>query len=528
MRSIPATMVWETLQRGKWTFLGAFLTANSLPALITGLLSYEGALQEVDRVTLMIHVNLVLINGMVFGAALLSAAGHPLRLSTYPVSASFIALCQLIPAMVLMALEYVLAAMVFNAAFHVNWPLWGPAAFLAVGLALVAAIGWTAHKSPWYLFVFLALSMVLVGIWFHSRYGLIPGTGPLRMWPEVTPWEALTMLATAAGAYRLAVFGIARTRCGEFLGTPRLFHWLGKLLDPAPAFGAPFSTAARAQFWFEWRQKGWAIPAEVLFVVPMGLLLWLLFNRDPRALYDGMLAGGACLPIGAALVGLFLGNVGPSDGKIVMGHFLATRPMTSLEMSRIMLKTGALSALIGWLLWGIAFLTIAGLLIISGKLPETAQLRDLWYLPGILLCTWLGVSLPATVVQTGRGALLMTLFCGIPSTLIAWSLFGKFTFEGYPQSLMQFHQVSMVVAGLAAIAGTGWLYLRARRRRLIHSATLYSAAGLWLLLSAIALNIGWWTGQWPIPVSIGLTGGLALAALPLAGAPLALTWNRNR
>jgi len=470
MRSIPLAIVWEIYRRGRWHLLGAPLAGSALPALLLTALRHDGAIDADDKALVTIQVTMVLMNALIVAVAIFHAQGQPSRLYTYPLPASVIAACHMFPAMAMMAVGSLISTAALNAVFDLGWPLWGPAMFLAIGLAAFMAGAWITEKSPWHMFALLTPVTVAMGIWFHTRYGLLSYWGPPRMWREVTPAEALTMLATAALAYAGAVRGVARSRCGEHLKTPGFFKWLGKLLDsvldPAPEVGVPFRTPAAAQFWFEWRQKGWAMPAEVLFVFPLCFFLWLLFDRIPQDLFAGVLAGGGFLSIGALLVGLFMGNAGPVDGKLEMGNFGATRPMNDADLARIMLKTAAISTLAAWALWFMAFLAVYTVLLAAGASlrPELPRELGWWYFPGTLAAAWLAVSLPATVGQTGRTVLFMVLFFGSLTLLLVWLILRNLVLAGDPESLQLFQNVVLIGASILFILGTAWAFVAARRR----------------------------------------------------------------
>ena len=285
MKSIPAALTWEMFQRGKWTMLGAFLAGNALPMLLLAALKHEGPINSEDRSFIAIHASMLLINATLFGAALFAAMGNPSRLYAFPAPASVIVAWQLLPAMAAMALECVLTTAALDALFKLDRPIWGPALFMPVGMAICAACFWGTEKSPWYTIVMEVIALPIALGWFHSRYGLIVYSQSTQMWRKVTAADIATMLAMAGAAYCFAVWGIARSRCGEFLKTPEVFRWLARVLDPAPAVGLPFRSPAEAQFWFEWRQKGWAIPGLVVVALPVGFLLWLIFNRNPQDLF---------------------------------------------------------------------------------------------------------------------------------------------------------------------------------------------------------------------------------------------------
>src|SRR5579863_3209195 len=429
MRSIPAALTWELFSRVKWNMLGAFLTGNALPMILLTALLRDGALEPEDRPMITIHVTMLLVNATMFGAVLCSAMGNPSRLRAFPAPSSVIVAWQLLPAMAAMAIECLLTTTVFNAVFKVNWPLWGPALFLPVALAACAAMFWLTEKSPWHFFI-LGIPVLTGGaIWFNSRYGIIfQKESAAHMWQIVTAGDIATMLAMAGASYYVAVVGVARTRCGEFLSTPEFFRWLGRLLDPAPAVGLPFRTTAAAQFWFEWQQKGWALPVIVMFLLPFGFVMWGLFNRNPQELFTAATAAGGILPIGGVIVGLIFGNCGSSNEKIEMGHFMATRPMTSPDLSRTMLKAAGFSVLFAWVVWAAAFLALYAILLLAGIQPRPQLPREMgwWFLPLTLVGTWLGLTFMAVLGQTGRPILIGMLFCGLPALGIGLTAFSHY------------------------------------------------------------------------------------------------------
>jgi len=533
MRSIPAALTWEIFARGKWNLLGAFLTGNALPMLLLTALFRDGAIDPEERSMITIHVTMLLVNATMFGAVLCSAMGHPSRLSAFPAPSWVVVAWQLLPAMVAIALECLLTTVVFNVLFKVNWPLWGPALFIAVALAACVAMFWLTDKSPWYFFVLGIPVLTGGGIWFHSRYGMIfQNEAAAHMWREVTAGDALTMLAMAGISYYVAVLGAARSRCGEFLGTPEFFRWLGRLLDPAPAVGLPFRTSAAAQFWFEWQQKGWALPIIVIFALPFGFVMWGLFNRNPQTLFELATAAGALLPLGGVIVGLIFGNCGSSNEKIEMGHFMAARPMTSPELSRTMLKTAGISVLFAWIVWAAAFLVVYATLLLASVEPRPQLPRELgwWFIPLTLLGTWLGLTFMAVLGQTGRPTLIGILFCGLPALGIGLTAFSHYVLT--PDARIQFVDGLIVLMGALYLVGTVWAFTAARRRSIIGTSTVWAATGAWSVL-CLLLVLYWSQHRYEqsmssVPFLVHVVGLLALVVFPIAAAPLALAWNRNR
>ena len=352
------------------------------------------------------------------------------------------------------------------------------------------------------------------------------------MWREVTAGDATTMLAAAGIAYYAAVVGVSRSRCGEFIKTPEFFRWIGRLLDPAPAFGLPFRTAAHAQFWFEWRQKGGGLPAIVVIAFPVGLVLWLLFNRNPQDLFNVAFGAGGFLTLAGLIVGLIFGCTEPVDGKHEMGHFLATRPMTSSDMSRTMLRAAGISVLVAWVLWAAAFLVLFAILLLANVDPTPHLPREVgwWYFPVTLLGAWLALTVIATIGQAGRPTLYAILFIGAPALAMLAMIFSHYALSDAATTI--FKEGVTATVGVIYILGTAWAFTAARRRALIGMPTVWAAMGVWGTLCV--LGVLFWSQHRsdivtsPLPVFVHVIGLFALVVFPLAAAPLALTWNRHR
>src|SRR5262249_2994982 len=151
-----------------------------------------------------------------------------------------------------------------------------------------------------------------------------------------------------------------------------------------------FRSPAQAQFWFEWQRKGWAMPASVIFGMVLGIVFWLTFSRDPKELVTGFVVGGGLLSSIGLVGGLICGSVGAKESDFELGHFLGTRPMKTAEMSGIILKTAAWSALLAWTTWAAAFLVLFAILFMTKTIPAP-YLPDgvrWWYFPATLLGVW--------------------------------------------------------------------------------------------------------------------------------------------
>ena len=521
MRSVPMAMTWEMLTRGRWSLLAFALAANALPVMLLTALSHERGFDPNEPNLLVILLTMLQIQMFIFGCAAFDAQGQPARLYAMPISTSSLVAWQMLPSMVLVGLESLVSTACLNAACDLNWPLWGPALFAAVGVAGIQAVMWSAEKSAW-LPLAVGIAGAILGLWFKSRLGPMFSM-PTHQWVELTPGEVFTLLTFAGLSYYGAVVGVARRRCGEPLPSLGIVAWFLRVCDPPPVVGAPFATPEQAHFWFEWRRKGLVMPATVVFGMVIGLGIWVLFNRELRDLFEGFVAGGAMLTL-MGFLGFVLGIVGPNDQTYEMGHFLATRPLTNTEMSRTLLKVLAKSVLIAWTIWAVPFVILTAICFAKGAIPPVETLNDLgwWYFPLTLLGCWTAVSVFASMAMTGRSKLLAQLICGLLAAFFGLGMFRKLALPVNVQ--LNFDRG----VGVAIALGTVWVFVAARRRGLIGSPTVASAFSVWAVLGGLIV-LDW--AQHPArPLTLGVlaTCFATLVVAPLAAAPLALAWNRNR
>jgi hypothetical protein len=426
--------------------------------------------------------------------------------------------------MVLVSLASTIA---LNAVFDLGWPLWGPALFAAVALASVEAALWLTEKTGWIL-VGLTLVATVLGLWLKSRYGAM-FSDPIHHWVEVTPSEVVTMLAATALAWYVAVIAVSRNRRGDRLPALGIVAWVERMLDAAPQLGQPFRTPAQAQTWFEWRKKGWAMPAIVLFGMVLGVGGWLIFSRDPTELLEGFIAGGGILSVAALVVGMMMGNCGRDD-NFEFGQFLATRPMTSTDLARTILKTAAQSVFVGWALWAVAFAALYLTLVSTRLIPSPQMLRELpwWYAPVTLLGPWTIVAVGTAIGLSGRMKEFVMLLCGLFVLGIAWMSLIRNGVLLSDQAATQLAQGLVCTVGVALSLGTAWVFIAARRCALIGPSTVAAAASAWVAMTTI-LVFGWVLRPTePLPALVFMIGALTLSVAPLAAAPLALAWNRTR
>jgi hypothetical protein len=528
MRSIPLALTLDTLRRGRWTLPSLALAVNAMPLLLLTALRASGAIHPEDPSHIVMHIVLTQVNMWVFGVVVISAQGPISKLFSLPLTSATIVLWRMLLLVVLAALQSVLSTLLINALFDVNWPLWGPALLLAVSMAGAQAIVWYADKSAWSVPMLAGLAMVY-GLWMKSRYGAV-FSHPDHYWREVTLADAAFMLAMVVAAYLLGVVGVARSRRGEPPLSLGIVDALQRMLQVDVGPVKPFRSPLDAQFWFEWRKNGWVMPAGAAFGLLLALLIWTAFNRNLSDLWEGMFALGACLTILGFVGGLIAGHSGRSDTDYDMGSFLATRPVTTTSLAHTLLKTCALSALLAWLIWAVAYAGVYLVLRVVQSNPIMLLPGELswWYYPLTLLGPWVAITLVASCGLSGRMlpfiVVSLILFVG----WVVLALLGKFALS---QQQQQFAQGAFLIAvATACITGTFAAFIAAWQRGLIGWPVIYVGGSLWLVLTAASI-LTLTNRALPLQSLLAATVASAIFALtvaPLATAPLALAWNRTR
>jgi len=522
--TIPLAITWETFWHRRWMLLGCMLLANTLHWLVFAALRREGLVPADDPSIIYMHIMLMLLNLMTVGIAIMHSQGSPARLYTLPISASAIAIYQIAIAMLLILLESLASIAVMNLLFDVHWPLWGPAIFVAVALSAMQAVVWLTEKSAW-IAPSIALLGAALGVWFKSRYGAIVEF-PDHYWTQLTPSDLLIMFVVVVLACVTGTAAIRRNRCGEPPISVGILEWLDRRLQPKPSLDSPFHSALAAQRWLEWRRKGWLMPGAVMIGMVFGICLWLLFSRDLRALLGGFLAGGGFLGAVGLLGGLVVGNAGPSDASSSMGPFLATRPLTTRDMARTILRTGLYSFIVAWLIWAAGLLVVYLLNVLSHQPQFPADEVQWWYFPATIVGPWIAVGIGISVMLADRPVFFGNVACAglviFPTTMVISSNL----LSSHAQLLLS-NGVS-IAGGVSLFLITVWLFAKAHQRLLIGRSTLLIGACGWAVGSLLTITAWWIYGERTIPFAILLCGLCGLIVVPLAAAPLALALNRTR
>jgi hypothetical protein len=582
MRSIPFALTWELLYCGRWTLLLGFVGGMALPVILLTSLRIamidqhnvhdhaawgsvrpfsadsvqKGKYPEIGDPGLadkeleyqlsLVQLVLIQTNIFCFGAGVVSSLRSVKRLYPFPMSTTAIATSQLLLGMALMAAESFLGIAFLNALFGIHWPLWGPALFAAVAFASIQSMIWQTNNTGWLIIGIGAVSAVL-GSWLNARYSIF--TPPCRPWGAITPLEVATLLIFGAIAFYSAIRAVARNRRGDQLRSLGILAWIERMSDLPAAVGPDFKSRLAAQEWFDWRSKGWPMPVSTVVVLLFGVVSWLVNSRDPKLLLAGCLAGGFLLSAVAMVPALISGNLGAKDGSFDMGHFLATRPITSTELAHSLLTTAMKSIAFAWTIWLCALLFVFGTLLSTGTITSFDtihewlgdQRRDaLWFhvengkaqvrwtfLPLTLLGPWIVVSFGMAVGSTGRIKAFAALFFSGLLLFVAGTQLAQFALSDKARILVA--ESCLMAGGGILMLGSAIVSAVAHRRSLLSRTSAYASIAIFAALSSLTL-VKWDQHVPPIPLASNIfaVGLAALVVVPFSAVPLGISMNRTR
>src|SRR6266540_4075354 len=204
-----------------------------------------------------------------------------------------------------------------------------PARMFTLPVTNAALVGWPMlYGTAAMAILWLAAldTVVLLAIHFKA--------GEARMVAILAPQVPL--------AYLVARFAVARARRGDVPDWRGVFAWLGRIADVLPSRRDHFSSPARAQTWFEWRQHGRSLPAWVGILLPFELAL-LFVTGDTPALVTR-------IALVVLLTPLFMAAFTAATVRRSPTPFIATRPLSSAALIAATLQATIRSAAVAWVL----------------------------------------------------------------------------------------------------------------------------------------------------------------------------------
>ena len=361
------------------------------------------------------------------------------------------------------------------------------------------------------------------------------------------------MSGAVAIAYWLTVIAVKRDRCGEPMPSLGGWKWIVRTWE---SFGAKlpinlraFQSPAEAHFWYEWRLKGWAMPLIVilgyLFIGSIWCIQMISGVYHGNAIFDFQevnFMSGAMIAGVAGFIGLLIGisstgsanrNHSPAIGDLFdqknaeeMGHFLSTRPFTNSDFGKTCLRMTGRSLLITWTIWMAIFMS--GLIAEATTRPIHTPFFKFaigaWYLPLVMLGSWITMANLSAIGLSGRGTrLIFTFVSGIIVLAIAATVIEQRCSDDVQQNV---YQASLWIASIAALITTPIAIRKAHRRGLLSVKALWilAAVSAGIAVPVIAVE----SKALPILAYPMILAFAALFILPFATIPLAITWNRHR
>jgi hypothetical protein len=414
-----------------------------------------------------------------------------------------------------------------NFPIPIVWP-----AFLGV-----AMLAW-AQALTWMPYGLRGARVVATVLWLVSIDVVVILAVLLKL-PE---WVVIAFLAPQpAIAFMAARAAVARARRGDvpdwaFATTTR---------SVANASALPFRSAARAQFWFEWRRCGLGLPLLVAFVVPVELALFFATGNTADLVFLLLVGVLITPPFLARAAGAAVRRSSPQANDVHgLPVFLATRPMTSAGLVAATLEVSIASTVLVWLFVGIAT-PIA--LMLSGTwalvtdrfirlaaaigVPRTVAIVVI-VVAICILSTWRQLVQSLYVGLTGREWLVtmnvfLTLFVVFLLVPVAkWTLGNGRAFAivwgAAPAALS-------VLVGAKLAGAVGVMRMLQQRQVLADRVLILAAAGWAVVVLTLYGTFAWFWGMPYLPRY--LLAMLAILLVPIAritAAPLAFDWNRHR
>jgi len=532
---------WEFWRRHRWGVraLGAYL---ALLAIVRVVIMARGT-----RVTFESETSFALIVVVPITVSCL----YLLSVFTYGLSGDLAARQSMYPARVF--------ALPLSTAALVNWPmLYGVAAMVGLWVLTRLLTVWPSDMTiPWVWPAVLGAALVM---WTQALTWMPYGMRGVRVIVAVLVlWfiDAIVLLAlhfkaaewvivaiTAPQiplAYAVARVALARARRGVVPA------WrvpdVSRLAAPTAGFGRDsHGSAVRAQRWYEWRRHGKTLPAWVAIILPLELvILWAAGTSTALVIVTAL--GALATPIVVAIfAAVGMGSTGASRDSYGLSSFVATRPLTDVQLLAAKMAMTVRSTLTAWVLVALAVpaaLWLSGTWVIAQEwAQDVAQIigtpRALVALAlivaGMMLSTWRQLVQGLCVGLTGNERLIKGIVFG---SVVVISLLGPLAVWiidtkrlGVVWSAMPVILTVLVCAKMLAAAV---VESRLARGRSLSDRALFIAASCWTIavLGVYAL-LAWVTDTPHIPRYLVML--VAILFVPLArltAAPLAIAWNRH-
>jgi hypothetical protein len=540
MRSIGLVIARDILKRNAWSQLLAMTFLIFVWPVLMLFLGSEEGIRHLDngafqRLTWILVVMQAVLTPIIVSQSISEiksrGAGFQVRLYTLPATSGTLVFWHLFWGIVETVLIYLATATLWGFLAGRWPPLLVPALLLATVFAWAMVVLWGLPDFGLLRGVAFAL-FIMNGAFIYKFYPLD------NLWKSPSFLTILVLCGLIVLPGIAATAGVARDRRGDAQGWPGLRDYWRRVLDRNPPGQRHFSSPAAAQFWFEWRLKGWIMPAVML--IPLIVIVGIYIHQ-PRAevlleILSGLLIFGP--PLGAFMVGVIIGRCSQTSRQPELDLWRATRPLSDRELAAANLKVGAASVLSGWAMCLVGLLLACGYLVLAGHGAEVRgawhQLNDdggwasrgLAFLPIYsmlsLAVAWLLVSLMISFTMAGHEKAMVRATLTLIFLFIALVIGGRWL----PQATGVFLALAIpVVLGGVGLAGAAAALAVARGQDLIGPRFFWIST---LIAACIITIVSRLSNDIPARWLFFYMGITVLAAAIPAVATLAMAWNRHR
>jgi polyhydroxybutyrate depolymerase len=456
---------------------------------------------------------------------------YPARLFALPVTTGTLAGWPMLAGSMAVATLWTAARLAAPWADVIAVPFIWPGLLGVVFLLWTQVLAWTGCGLP-------GLRIALAVLWLAA----IDAVGFNAIHYEASEGAMLALLAPHVPlAWWSARLALARARRGDVPDWRGAFSWRGAAAGRAGRRRPPFTSAARAQFWFDWRQHGRALPVWVAIVLPFELALLFIAGADLPRLVTGTLAAILLTP--PFLAAFTAPPVREAGGGSGLSTFAATRPLATATLAAARLKAALASTLVTWLLvMAVVPLALAG----SGSWAVAVD-RLRWMADGVgwpYTSVAAALVLAALVVSTWK-QLVQAQIIGLAghTWLVKASMFVRLSllivivllldWVGNRSGIATLWSAApWVLAGLALLktGAAAWIATRLVPTGVMGEGRLVALAAGWLAAVLALYGVLIWLVSTPPFLPRYLPALIALLAVPVvrpAAALMTVAWSRQ-
>jgi hypothetical protein len=526
MRAAAGAFALEFLRRHRWGFaaVAAYLVllATGVPASAGSGMSPRFAWTVLVPVTIAFFYFLAVFSFGFAGDLAARQSMYPARLFTLPLTNAALAGWPMLYGMSAMIVLWAAVAL-FS-----PWPPWFEKPILWPGVFGAALLGWT-QTLTWMPYGLRGLR-VIAAVLLLTTIDAVVFTS---INDEVAESTLLVFLIPQIPlTYLCARAAVSMARRGE------VPDWRGSIARPAAmadgrTWPRRFVSAATAQRWFDWRERGWPLVAWIAILLPFETVLLRAIRDTPRLVIATLIVMLITPPFMAAFAVATAG-----------GPFTATRPMTTSALVAAKLQVAALSTAAAWLLIlagvPLALWATDTWAIVVEQFRRSAEVVGLrravavavLAVSGLALSTWKQLVQGLCIGLSGRewlikGSVFARLSLGVALIpFVEWAL--------TPSGFSRIWDLGLWILGVLAVLKTAaacWIVDRLDRSNAIDHRVMVVIAAIWMFTVLMLYAVLVWLVSTPPLVPRYVPAAAAILAIPLVrplAAPLALAWHRHR